>query len=98
MLAIGALANRGKPYSSGTISSNEVFKYGRFSAAVKPSKFAGTWTSFYLMGQEFSEKVEIWDQWNAIHYRPINENMPFLTFGSRVMNGGPEGEPNVEDH
>ena len=50
------------------------------------------------MGQEFSEKVEIWDQWNAIHYRPINENMPFLTFGSRVMNGGPEGEPNVEDH
>jgi hypothetical protein len=97
MLAIGALANRGKPYSGGIISSNEVFKYGRFSAAVKPSKYAGTWTSFYLMGQEFSEKVEIWDQWNGIHYIPI-QNKPFSTKGSSVMGEKWEGEPTVEDH
>ena len=95
MLAIGALA--GKPYSSGTISTKDVFKYGKFSAAVKPSKFDGTWTSFYLMGQEFSDKVEIWDQWTAIHYVPMMDD-PFLTKGSSLVNSHWEGEPNVEEH
>ena len=49
------------------------------------------------MGQEFSEKVEIWDQWNGIHYIPIH-NKPFSTKGSSVMGEKWENEPTVEDH
>ena len=36
MLAIGALAND-KPYAGGEISTKETFKYGRFTAYMKPS-------------------------------------------------------------
>ena len=82
--------------------SKETFKYGRFLAAVKPSKQLGSWTAFYLMGEENSSKGEIWDEWSAIHYKPLNENgdVPFLTKGSGIMGdiGRWWGHPGVEDH
>jgi beta-glucanase (GH16 family) len=84
MLAIGAFAWQSKPYSSGEVMSKETFKYGRFGAAVKPSKQLGSWTSFYLMGEENSSKVEIWNEWSAIHYLPISDP-PFFTKGGSAM-------------
>ena len=75
-------AHAAKPYSSAEIMSKETFKYGRFSAAVRPSKQYGTWTSFYLLGEENPSKGEMRDEWYGIHYRKRKRPGLFYTSGA----------------
>ena len=97
MLTVGALAEV-KRYSGGEISTKENFLYGRFVANVLPSSQKGTWTSFYLMGYDFSDSLDaIWDEWSAIHYVP-HSDPPFVTKGSSFMNNSWEGEHEPRDN
>ena len=94
MLAIGAVASDEKPYFGGEIYSKETFKYGRFSATVRPSKVNGTVTSFYLYshhndGHDHYKNNEDWlfDEWNSISYVPFKDNDDnYVTKMSKDMN------------
>ena len=97
MLAIGALAEV-KPYSGAEISTKENFLYGRFVANILPSSAKGTWTSFYLMGYDFTSDLDtIMDDWSAINYVPHSPE-PFITKGSEIMNNSWESEREPRDH